>query len=178
VYAWQGQVETAAFISSPIPTTTAAVTRNADVLTYPSAGNISGTIGTAYAEVSYSSLLGTGNHITIGDSVENRNFINMIAPTTVRFYDGTTVDDWTVSSVAVNTLTKHAVKWSGVVVSIAINGVAGSPATKVFDGDMNVTAIAVGTTAPYNEVAFSNIRNVRIWSQTLPDATMEAMTTP
>ena len=50
VYAWQGQVETASFLSSDIASTTVAVTRNADVLTYVSAGNISGTVGSAYAE--------------------------------------------------------------------------------------------------------------------------------
>ena len=44
------QVELGSFASSYIPTTTVAVTRNADVLTYSSAGNIDGTVGWVYVE--------------------------------------------------------------------------------------------------------------------------------
>lgn len=50
-YVWGVQAEdNVAFASSHIPTTTVAVARNADVLTYPTAGNIANTAGTAYVE--------------------------------------------------------------------------------------------------------------------------------
>jgi hypothetical protein len=50
VYAWGAQVEAASFASTYIATTTAAVTRNADVLTYAVAGNFAAVPGTFYAE--------------------------------------------------------------------------------------------------------------------------------
>lgn len=50
VWVWQGQVETAAFLSSDIFTTSAAVTRNADVLTYPTTGWFNAVEGTLVAE--------------------------------------------------------------------------------------------------------------------------------
>jgi hypothetical protein len=49
IYIWGAQIEAGAFPSSYIPTTTASVTRNADVLTYPSSGNAADA-GTIYAE--------------------------------------------------------------------------------------------------------------------------------
>ena len=49
-YLWGAQVENAAFASSYIPTTTVAVTRNADALSYVFANNASATAGTVYVE--------------------------------------------------------------------------------------------------------------------------------
>lgn len=60
------QLEIGTFKSSRITTTTVAVTRNADVLTYPAAGNI-GLLNTSFAEVSvpalsaYARVISTGN---------------------------------------------------------------------------------------------------------------------
>ena len=47
---WGAQLEAAAFASSYIPTTTAAVTRNADVLTYPTTGWLNAAAGTLMHE--------------------------------------------------------------------------------------------------------------------------------
>ena len=49
---WGPQTEVGSFPTSYIPTTTTAVTRNADVLSYDDVGNISDTAGTAYCEAS------------------------------------------------------------------------------------------------------------------------------
>ena len=56
VWVWQGQVETASFISSDIVTTTAAVTRNADVLTYTTSGWFNATEGAFVATYTPSNL--------------------------------------------------------------------------------------------------------------------------
>ena len=54
VYVRRYQVEQKNFSTSYIPTTTAAVTRNADVLTFPNAGNVSDTAGTVLMNVTSS----------------------------------------------------------------------------------------------------------------------------
>lgn len=56
-YEWGAQFEDSAdFASSYIPTTTAAVTRNADVLTYPTTGWLNASAGTMFAQYSQSGL--------------------------------------------------------------------------------------------------------------------------
>jgi len=59
------QVEAASFPSSYIPTTTAAVTRNADTLTFPIAGNVSQTDFTAAFEVVRPALSTSANPATV-----------------------------------------------------------------------------------------------------------------
>lgn len=50
LYVWGAQLELGAFASSYIPTTTASVARNADVLTYPITGWFNATQGTLFAQ--------------------------------------------------------------------------------------------------------------------------------
>lgn len=52
LYCWGMQQEAATFASSYIPTTTASVTRNADVLTYSTTGWCASAVGTFFAEFS------------------------------------------------------------------------------------------------------------------------------
>jgi hypothetical protein len=59
IFGWGAQVETGSVATSYIPTTTASVTRNADVISVSGAvsGSIGQTEGTIYAEVAFSSAL-------------------------------------------------------------------------------------------------------------------------
>jgi small nuclear ribonucleoprotein (snRNP)-like protein len=86
IYVWGGQIETAAFASTYIPTTTAAVTRNADVLAYATAGNFSDTAGTMYAEaaqVSWSNIAGS----IVGSATQG--MMPLTTNSGVKGYDGT-----------------------------------------------------------------------------------------
>ncbi|MFA6161788.1 MAG: hypothetical protein WC766_06530, partial [Patescibacteria group bacterium] len=58
LYVWGAQLEVGAFASSYIPTTSASVIRNADILTYPTAGNVDTNIYTAHAQAKYNSSFG------------------------------------------------------------------------------------------------------------------------
>ena len=175
VYAWTAQVETAAFISSPIPTTTAAVTRNADVLKYPDTSNISGTAGTAYAEASFTFLSILADYMVIGSGETNRYIIDIQNSTGVRFYDGTNIDDFTVPAISTNTTVKLGSRWASVA-DVFSAGNKGATAGKPFDGNININGIGIGHTSSSNYI-YGTIRNARIWSQALPDATLQSITT-
>ena len=87
LYLWGAQLEQAAFASTYQPTTTVAVTRNADVLTYPSAGVVNTTANTFYAEAVIADLrlTGGGGHVLDADdnlvAAENRIVLGQVAGT-------------------------------------------------------------------------------------------------
>lgn len=66
LYVWGAQFETGAFPTSYIPTTTVAVTRNVDALTYPSLGNFNATQGAVYAEATMPVSAGSGMVVLAG----------------------------------------------------------------------------------------------------------------
>jgi len=68
VWVWNGSAEAGTFLTSDTPTTTAAVTRNADVLTYDDTGNISDTAGTAVCDASTDWSASPANVTAIGRS--------------------------------------------------------------------------------------------------------------
>lgn len=178
VYAWTAQVETAQWVSSPIPTTTAAVTRNTDSLQYTAAGNINGTVGTVSFTFTTAVEHATGSAL-VGSNGVNRLLIYSDG-TSLKHYDGTNNPtfqpglDYTYPGV-----NKLAQSWEGVLTTGCKNGTITSSSPVVFDGDYNFTDISIGiaNNNPQNCGGFP-IKNVRIWNKALPDATMEAMTTP
>jgi len=169
---WCGQFEAGAFASSAIPTTTASASRNADVLSYPMAGNISGTVGSAYSETTPYVLVNSS--YLIADEVDNRVPIYFNAAGTALMYDGTNNPSLKASAYAANTLTKGAVAWSGVLETSAFGGSLGTPGT--FDGNFDLGAtFAIGGNG-FGQL-FGNIRNVRIYPNALTNAQLQAMTT-
>lgn len=163
------QFEAGAFASSPIPTTTVAVARNAEVFTYPSAGNISGTVGTIYAEV----VRGTQVSGRIVDF--NNPFRAFFVDTGSGLNDGTSSITGNGSSV-VNSLMKIAFNWGGDVAIGSINGAAPS-GSGAFDGNLDITGpLYVGTTATPDQSLFGTIRNLRFYPVALSAAQLQAMT--
>jgi len=76
---WGAQLEVGAYITSYIPTTTTALTRNADVISKTGISDLIGqTEGTIYAEIKVNKLIGTASryifHISDG-TVNNRIYI-------------------------------------------------------------------------------------------------------
>ena len=159
---------TAGIATSPIPTTTVAVTRNADVLSFPAAGNIVGTVGTCYAEVTcpaVSAAVVTQQYIGVtgGGSPLYEKQIG----TALSLFDGTAErigNAITASGVP----QKFASMWSGAACKTYIAGVA-SPSLG-FDGDLNVGAnLFIGCSAANVAQTQGFIKNVRTWTVALTD---------
>lgn len=166
------QFESGAFATSPMASAGAA--RNADVLTYPSAGNISGTVGSAYVEVA------TGDSVTGPAGVVATTYPSgaplYISSANTLLYDGATqIVASPAQTVAVNSSYKLASSWGGVEAKFAKNGGASSGSV-AFDGNLNVGAdvrIGFWDTTQY---FYGTIRNVRIYSAQLSAAQLSAMT--
>jgi hypothetical protein len=166
------QTEAAAFASSYIPTTTVAVTRNADVLTYPSAGNISGTQGGAYFEGTGTTMGGVW-YWAVNNGGQGINKLSATITSVAQQTDGTT----TINSGVVNwsTLVKVASSW-GSTQLVTANGAV--PTSGAFDGDMNVAAsFGVGNLPQGTNQPFGTTRNLRIYLQPFSAARLQTMTT-
>lgn len=169
------QLEIGSFASSFIPTAGVAVTRNADVLTYPFAGNALTTAGSVYAELSTfwaSSVTGiavgfdTGNNLPL--------FIGGGAATVISTADGTTtVTKSGLSSLATG-LRKRASSYGGSEQLITGDGLAAQ--SGAFDGAMASTAIAIGSGTGAGSSWFGTIRNVRIYSSQLSASQLSGIT--
>lgn len=175
VYVWTGQVETAAFLSSPIPTTTVAVARNVDTLSYVATGNIVGTVGSCYAEGNIAAQTPGVNQVLVNCGTSSRYplFVDN-GNGKIAVYDGVSVVDGPVSAVVVGSLFKGAANWGGVSMSAYLNGAAG--AAGVFDGGMDADALTIGNSGSVNSPLFGTVRNVRIYGSKLSDAALQAMT--
>ena len=163
------QFEAGTFATSPMAAAGAA--RNADVLTYPVAGNFSNTgAGTVYFEArdngqSTGSFIcdGAGGNLQIYHSTDK-----------LAAFDGTNNNSFTGCTWANNTSIKAAVSYSGSAMSGFAGGVASSINPASWDGNWGFTTLGIcgGITPP-----FGTIRNVRIYSQALSSAQLQAMTT-
>lgn len=158
VYVWGAQMEAASFVSSYIPTTTASVTRNADVLSYATSGNFSDTAGTAAAE--YQPLDWTnGNGRIIGRSSATRYVLASLATNSgVTSHDGTAIVSGTAATPT--GLVKGAVTWTGSTRAVYANGAYSG--TGSYDGSWDLTALEIGTNSFHG-----TIRNIKIYSTAL-----------
>jgi len=160
------------FASSPILTTTAAVTRAADVLSYPSAGNFIGTSGSVYAETVMqfsSSLSNTRGILGIG-ATPMIFYLN--TSDKLFFYDGVN----NVGNIAYEfgSVNKMSMSFSSHKVNIALNGTFNSGA---FSGTISGSIISIGTGQSNTIFMFGTIRNIKIWKKALKDAKLISLTT-
>ena len=170
----QAQVSNTPFEVSYIPTTTVAVTRNADVENYPTAGNILSASGSIYLEF-------TPNHAATVATYLCRSFVDG-SNFTLLWHDGTNLifrkhiaginyDATIANAFASGTRYKIAVTWGSAGTTITLNGVMGTP-------NANTTATPIAATLEFCVPAQAsiNIRNPRIWQIPLPAATLQAIT--
>ncbi len=171
------QMEPGGFASSPIPTTTVAVTRNADVLLYPTSGNIKGTAGSAYAEI-------MSNNIAAGQTFAFLSSYNGGAdPIFLRsnslflgIYDGTGNNNGNAIA-ASPSIQKIASRWSGTAANTFLAGAASSNFT-LAQTMVPTTNIGIGNSPDgFTNASFSTIRNVKIYPAALSAAQLQAMTT-
>jgi 3-methyladenine DNA glycosylase Tag len=170
-YFWGIQVEQASFASSYIPTTTASVTRNADVLSYPTSGNFSDTTGSAYAEYGHYSWSNNSSHRIIGNTAAPGACL--FAGSNSSFRSGVSDNTTALNGPGDTTLgiIKGASKWYGSSMKAFSDGLIGSEGN--YDGSFNLTSLGIGIgTNPY----YGTIRNVKIWKKALLDGQLTNMT--
>lgn len=171
-YLSDGQLEAGAYKTSVIPTTTAAVTRNADVLTYPSAGNILGTDGTCYAEVSFNglNLASPGRMITVNSAAE-RNVMYHTGSNDFGMFDGTSILAQVGGVVGDSVTRKYTSAWGAATRKVTSNGA--TVTSGAFDGDFNVNELRIGSLYVAGYELNGNIADVCIWTRKLPDAILK-----
>lgn len=129
------QNEAGTVATSPIVTTTAAVTRNADSLTYQTASNWSDTAGTAVIEVqpyvwSVGGLVGSATNGLL-ESGSNSGATS---------YDGTNAANGPTGTPSGRK--KLAMSWGNSEMTVASDGIVGTPGT--YDGAMGLSSIGIG----------------------------------
>ena len=170
------QVELGTFPSSYIPTTTGALARNADVLTYPSANNVSNTVGTIYVEWSMGNLAQIANYpCLVSDSSTGKGLqTNGSTTVPVAMYDGTTTTNGpTVSVISANTIYKTAGTWQTSGMQAFMSGLAGSAGVS-YAGSLFTNGILIGGGSTS---LFGTTRNVRIYPVALSSAQLKQATT-
>lgn len=149
-------------IASPILTTSAAVTVNAETLTYPTAGNFSDTAGTIIATVERGNWA-NNNGVVVGKA--GSGLATSASNSGVQALDGTNTVNGPAGSTA--TRRKIGMKWSGSAMKTFAGGNFGAPGS--YDGSFNLTTIAIMPQAN------GYIRDVAIWPTELSDADMLAV---
>lgn len=172
------QFEAGNTATSPIDA--AGGTRNADALTYPTTSNIDFTQGTYYAELA--SLLPTGQTavgalVVVGITGGN-NFPLLVYPaalnTSIGSNDGTNFPQKTGITSMFTAIRKRASSWGS---GQSVTGDGAAPATSAFDGSMGSAGnIGVGCAANGSLQWNGTIKNVRIYSSQLTNATLQALT--
>ena len=156
------QNEAGAVATSPVVTTTATVTRNADSDTYQTASNWSDTAGTAYIEVepyqwSTGGLVGSATNGLLASSSNSG----------ATAYDGTNAANGPSGSPSGRK--KLAMRWGGGAMTVASDGVVGTPGT--YDGGMGLASIGIAI----NSSVYCG--NVAIYDYAMTDAELQAITT-
>jgi hypothetical protein len=158
--------------SSYIPTTTATVTRNLDLLSYPIAGNINTAQGTCFARISMTQIQ-AGNPRALADSVNAIGPILMSSPSPTTsnpgIYDAVTFLQHG-TAVNVDVETKVATCWGGAAATMKVthDGLAIGGASFAFDG----TVLGAGPNLNVGGITGldGDIGDIKLWSSKFDDA--------
>lgn len=166
-------IEAATFANpTPIPVN---VSKAADSLTYPIAGNLSGTVGSCYAEV-YPVLIPSGAFgRIIGDtsSAGPSPLLFQASTGIVEVFDGTA--ERTPTAVAnQNAVNKGASSWSGSTCRVSLNGAISNSLT--FDGDLGMVGLNIGGDGATSSGMYGAIANVRIYVGAASPAQLQSWT--
>lgn len=181
VYLWGGQLENLPFASSYIPTTTASVTRNADDISHPNAGNVSDAQGTVLMDVT--PAFDIPNGITAGYGY---NFLIDFGISNGQIYarnnilsraDGTLATS-TPAWVPLKGITyKIGSRYGSVGQRNFLNGIIGT--NVAFDGSINsATNMSIGKYGGASSHYWGGgMKNLRIYTKVLSDAKIQTLTT-
>ena len=171
------QVELGSFASSYIATTTAAATRDADVLTYPSAGNVSKSLGWFSCEASCGNTGASAQGDLLTDSGTFALYTRNDQGGVLRFYNG--IDDVNISSASSLTTPysakKIAATWNNPVsASGSVDGATAVTAVLTGAGPAMGANLRIG--GGVGTALNGNIKNVRIGQRQLSASEMQAIT--
>jgi hypothetical protein len=161
------QNEAGAEATSPIVTTTAVVTRNAESLTYQTAGNTDFAVGTIYAELQCSGSAVSRFAVEIGAATFQVSTPD--ANTDFRAYDTTLTAIKTGLSDITTGRRKRAVSWGPAGLSVTGDGL--NPVTVGFDG-----SYGSGATISIGRNINGYIGPVAIYNYQMTDAELQAIT--
>jgi hypothetical protein len=169
------QDENGAWPTSPILTTTAAVTRNADVLSYASAFAVAN--GSAVCSVQSNVPISTSNAVALAGDANARlmYFTSATARDSGAAWDATNTATATGNSISTG-VRKRATRW-GADLRMCADGTLGVAAA--FDGSMGAsTTMYVGCSQAGADQLSGNIGEIGVWNPTqLTDAQMQQVTT-
>jgi hypothetical protein len=183
VYAWGAQLETGSIATSYIPTTAAAVTRNADVVNLSGAvsGCIGQTEGTIYAEafipkISSAFVVGISNGLSLSEAVylqvqSNSNLEVIIRSGGSIVNISVAAANWTAG------LNKVAFTYGAGSCSLVLNG--GSPVTGTVTNVPTCNRLTLGSRldAPGTQSITDRIRAAALYTSRLSNAELAALTT-
>lgn len=165
VYAWGGQIEQAngwsggAWMTTYVPTTSAAVQRKGDALTFPTTGNISLAAGTVAARLTLDGIT-RWNERVVG--LGGGNWAPMAQNESVSIYDGVNSDVTPPSNVDLHAATVWQTGGNKQAFANNLQSTANA-----FNGTLIGTTIQVN--GPGDDEAGSKpIRDLRIWNQVMP----------
>jgi len=161
------------FASSYIPTTTTAMTRNEDTVTFPSAGNVSGTVGTILATLNCTTDENLLTYYLIRFNAAAGNTpLYWAASATSGFYDGTNIvagPAWDGSKKSL------ASSWGGTSSYVSVGGT--STSVQSFDGDMSIDAnAALGRPGNAANFPFCHFQRIMAWDRLLSNDERNAVT--
>lgn len=180
-YAARPQTEAKPMYTSEIRTTNSVGVRNADVLTFPNAGNVSATAGTVLMDVipafdiPNSSTPGYGWNYLMDFGASGQGKVELVN-NQVRRYDSTTIVSTPAWTPLKNTTYKIGSRWGTTGQRNWLNGTSGS--NGAFDGSINsganmtIGGAGGGTTFNWG----GNIKNLRIYKKALSDAQIVELT--
>lgn len=182
-YAWGAQLETGSVPTSYIPTTTAAVTRSADVISRTSASALIGqSEGTLYCEFEFPNA-DKGDVIRI-DSGNDANIVEFISQTTtaqrarIRASSGIYFNYNAVpANMAINTRFKLAIAYKSGDIALYINGVSQATDTTAFTFNSALTRITLGQDIAVGRRAI-RIFAVELYPTRISNLRLEFLTAP
>lgn len=181
IFIWGAQLEANLFASTYIPTTTASVTRDADVLTFPTTGNASITAGTMYAEVVQVGATGptaaTFMLLSLDDGSTNNRVQWRIAGAASLDYivvdGGVTQAATTAVTVSLGVRYNLAGVYAADAFLASVN--AGIVASDVSGTIPTIDTICIGNGCSSQFQNYGAIRNVRIWQNTFSSSLVRSI---
>lgn len=180
LYVFGAQLEAGAFPTTYIPTTTASVTRNADVLTYPASGNI-GAVGTIYCQTRYlQAASGNRPSVFVYTDANNYGYLFSANSTGLIFWQvvnggaiQANINSGVVASTSVNQ--KHAARFGTNDFAVCVNG--STPVTDVSGTVPAFSTIGIGRGSLFGESLAGCVGPVYIFPSAMNNAQLQAITT-
>jgi hypothetical protein len=172
------QLELGSAATSYIPTTTVAVTRNAEIDSLPTAGNIlaaAGTITLTYTPTSAPS----GTRFLWGTYVDASNYTAILHDATNLIFRkriaGVNTDATIANAFVSGTTYKMCASWGAAGQTIYLNGTAGTPHANTTDAQIAAT-MQIGADGNSLQQPGMAIKNDRIWQRQLSGSEQAAVT--